>query len=191
MPEELNLGCARGMMAHITAPALSKKAPRTLRKGTALEDSSTIGAAALMNQEDHILTALELRLHPAEVLLAIHRYPVDLEDHIAAGHACVFSKGAGLHVLDDNALSRWDLQAFGNVRSQVFHGKPELAFHRLAAATVIFLLAFIAGEELCPIRNSHRRVAGLAAANVAECGLGAGFACGNLGDKFIAVLDLF
>src|SRR4051812_47457282 len=142
-------------MAYMTAPTLSQKVPGRLRKGTALKDGSTIGAAALVNQEDHVVAALGLRLDTAEVVFVVDGGLVDLQDHIPTANPRVLGEGAGLHVLHDDPLTSRNLQALSDLGRHIPYRQAKLAFRRLTGGGLIFLVAVIAGEKLSAVCDGH------------------------------------
>src|SRR5579884_270412 len=87
-----------------------------LRKRARQEDCAGVASPPLPDEEDNILSGLKLAGDAPEVILAVHRLLVDLQDHVPTAQADVLGERSGLHVTDDNALIRRNSKAISHVR---------------------------------------------------------------------------
>src|SRR5512144_2275754 len=80
-----------------------------LLKCTGQEDSSRL-STALPDEENHVLPALQAGGHAIEVVLAVDRLLVDLQDYVSALQADVFGERAALNVLHNDSLAGGNVQ---------------------------------------------------------------------------------
>src|SRR3954469_23856428 len=93
-----------------------------LRQRSAEEDGTASIPAALMDKEDNVLSALQLRSHPLEVVFAVDRSAIYLKDELAFSDTDIFRKGTRLHIADDNALVRSHAQTLSKIACDGTHG---------------------------------------------------------------------
>src|SRR5204863_5267541 len=87
-----------------------------LRKCTGQKDGAVLTArATLSDQENHVLSAFQSGRDLREVVLAIDRLLVNLEDYVAAAQAYVIGERTSLDVLHDNAFACGNVQPIGNI----------------------------------------------------------------------------
>src|SRR4051812_50202199 len=127
---------------------MSQAAGKGLWHGAGEEDGPGIAAAALPDKEHYVLSALELRLHLAEVLFAVHRLAVDLEDDVAAAESDVLTEGVRLHVLHDHSLVGRDVETRGDIGCDVADGDTELGILRLGVVGLFVFFSNAVAEEL-------------------------------------------
>ena len=91
---------------------------------------------------------LHLRFDAVEIVFAVHRLLVDLDDDVAAAQSCRLAKAVGLHILHDDALGVRQLVTISQVLGDAADRDAELAFLRLAFLVAFFLAAQTGGKEL-------------------------------------------
>src|SRR5260370_8580459 len=90
----------------LDAPRLASSFLLWLRKSSRNKDVPGARAPPLMDQEHHILPALELRGQLAEIFFIINGLAIELSDDHARPQADVVGKGIRFHFSHDNAFSR-------------------------------------------------------------------------------------
>src|SRR5690348_9236793 len=161
-----------------------------LRERAGEEYCAGIPSPSLADQEDHILPGLELAGDTAEVVLAVYRLLVDLQDHVAAAEADVLREGPGLHVTDYNALIRWDSQAIGHVWRDGAYRNAHLSRCRLFFSTGLFLVRGGIAVELGTISDCHCRFGRFATTLVPNFYFRTRFFSSDIRDQFVASLHM-
>src|SRR5207302_6903395 len=172
--------------------AVSAKSPLVtlrLRKCTGYEDSPVLTASASGTyQENNILPTLQTGFDAVEVICAVHRLLVDLENDIPTVEANIIAKSTRLHILHDHALTCGDVEAISDLRCQGAHGNPELAFFGLLLIATFFFFAQARAQEFRSVGNGYRGVLFFAVANDRQLGLGTGLLVGDIGHQFVTIL---
>src|SRR5215471_12068983 len=157
------------IIADLLGPYQFRLGRRPLRKCTGVEDGSILPRrTARADQENHILTALHLRLDAREVFLTVHRLLVDLQDDIAAGQIDVLSERSGLYILHDDALPCWNVEAVRHLWSDFAHRDAKLAGLRSILVFIVLIFSQTLGKELGAIGNGDGRVLCLSVAQESE-----------------------
>src|SRR5947207_10734123 len=73
------------------------------------KNRSRVATAALAHQEDHVIAALELRGHLAEVVFRVHRLLVYLQEYIASGEADVIGVLTHQHICHAHSYVRYSV----------------------------------------------------------------------------------
>src|SRR6202000_3328206 len=82
-------------------------------------------------QEDHILTGLVLGDDAGEVIGGVDGLLIYFRDNVATREANIVGKRTRLHVSDDHALARRQLEFLSNVGRERIDGDAEFALLRL------------------------------------------------------------
>src|SRR6185503_11720202 len=116
-------------------------AKQLLRKCARQKDRSRVApSTTLPDQEHHVLAAFEACLHSFEIILAVNRLLVNLQNDIPAGQACVVAKRSGLYVLNHNPLAGGNIQTVCHLRCERMDCDAELALLWLRLLTAFFLV---------------------------------------------------
>src|SRR5580704_5057835 len=124
-----------------------------------------------------------------KIVLGVDCVFVDFEDDIATGNAGIVGEGAGLDVLDDDALTCWNVEPVGHFIGDGAHVQSQFALFGSGRFAAFILFSQAGREQLGAIRDGDSYFLLLAVANITDHDFGAGLAAGDVGDQFVAILD--
>src|SRR5438105_7446589 len=159
----------------------------TLRKCTGQKDSTVLPAGApWADQENNILTALHAAFNAVEIVQAVDRLLIDLQDHVATIQSDVLGKGTGLHVLHDDALAGGHVEPVCDFRRQGPHCQAELARLGFFLVVTLLILAEASSEEFLAVGDGYCCFFFFAVADKAQLGFAPGLAAGDVGNQIVA-----
>src|SRR6202034_2239609 len=161
-----------------------------LRKCAGQEDGAVLtGRSALPDQEDHVLPALQARLDAAEVVFAVHRLLIDLQNDVAARHIYVFGERTRFYILHNDSLARFHIEPVGHFGGHLANGESELALLGSVVVFTVLVITQASREELGAVRSGDGGFLRLAIANEAELNLRPRLTRGDLVDEISALDD--